>query len=133
MSKSVSKLVSKSGAKISPEEIDRIFSKTLDFKDLGLLLNNNIVDVKDYVRKHLVSKSLSKTLSRSIEIIDFLKQEKSRNEILRHLGISNHSKNYDTYLKPMIKYDIIELTIPGKPNSKNQKYRLTVKGKKLLK
>lgn len=31
-------------------------------------------------------------------------------------------------MHPLLEEDILELTIPEKPNSKNQKYRLTAKG-----
>jgi ATP-dependent DNA helicase RecG len=49
------------------------------------------------------------------------------------LGLSNHSKNKKSYLLPLIEIGIIEMTIPEKPNSQNQKYKLTNKGKKLSK
>src|SRR5690606_41494825 len=34
---------------------------------------------------------------------------------------------YD-YINPSIKLDLLEMTIPEKPNSRNQRYRLTAKG-----
>ena len=76
---------------------------------------------------------MSKSVSKSIDIIDFLTNEKSRAEILRHLGLINHTKNFNSYIKPLLDYKIIEFTIPDKPQSQFQKYRLTEKGKKLLK
>ena len=35
------------------------------------------------------------------------------------------------YLKPALKQGLIEMTIPDKPNSPLQKYRLTALGKRL--
>ena len=72
-------------------------------------------------------------MSKSISIIDFLSTEQTRGEILNHLELINHSANFINYIKPLLDYGIIEMTQPNKPNSQHQKYRLTEKGKKLLK
>jgi hypothetical protein len=37
------------------------------------------------------------------------------------------------YLSPALARGLIEMTIPDKPNSKHQKYRLTEKGKRMKK
>lgn len=130
----VSKSVSKSENKISQEDIKQIIEKSLSFQALGLLLDSDVSEVKNQIRELLVSKSVSKSVTKSIDTIDYLKNtEKSREEILNQLGLSNHSKNYNTYLIPLMEQGIIEMTIPDKPNSQNQKYRLTTKGKQLLK
>ena len=129
----VTKSVSKSGTKISREDVDRIFAEKIDIQILSLLLDQDIDEVIDYVRDNVVSKSVSKSVSKPIDIIDYLKYEKSREEILNHIDLINHTKNFNNYLKPLIVYGLIELTIPDKPNSQFQKYRLTEKGRKLLK
>ena len=59
--------------------------------------------------------------------------EKTREELLSFLETGNQTKNFNANIKPIINNEIIEMTIPDKPKSQNQKYRLTVKGEKLLK
>ena len=133
----VTKSVTKSGNKLTPEDVDVLMAEKFDFQLLSILLDNDLSDIRDYVRDQIVtksmSKSVSKSVSKSLEIIDFLIEEKSRIDILAHLGLINHSKHFNYYIKPLLEYGIIEMTLPDKPNSRLQKYRLTEKGKKLLK
>jgi len=44
----------------------------------------------------------------------------------------DRSKFRNKYIKPLIKIRLIEMTIPGKPNSRLQKYRTTEQGKALI-
>lgn len=37
----------------------------------------------------------------------------------------------DVYLRPALELELIEMTLPNKPQSRQQKYRLTQKGKQL--
>jgi ATP-dependent DNA helicase RecG len=37
-----------------------------------------------------------------------------------------------SYLEPALQLDLIEMTIPDKPRSSKQKYRLTQKGRDIL-
>lgn len=122
----VTKSVTKSVTKISREEVDQVFSQDIDIEVLGSLLNNDVSEVVDYIREQLVTKSVTK-------LIDFLEEEKTREQIFSFLGIGNQTKNFNTNIKPLIDNGLLELTIPLKPNSRLQKYRLTEKGKKLLK
>ena len=52
----------------------------------------------------------------------------TREELQRKLALSDREYFRTNYLIPAIKNEIIEMTIPDKPKSKNQKYRLTTKG-----
>ncbi len=54
--------------------------------------------------------------------------EKGRSELQELLSIKNRDYFRTDYLNPAINGGFIELTIPEKPNSQNQKYRLTAKG-----
>ena len=125
--------VTKSDIKLKRVNVNVIFANGIDFQSLSTLLDSDITDVRDQVRHLLVTKSVTKSISRFIELIDFLTEPKSRNEIMNFLEIGNQTKNFTTNITPLLKNRIVELTIPDKPQSQFQKYRLTEKGKKLLK
>ena len=44
------------------------------------------------------------------------------NEIMRRLGIKSKETLRGSYLGPAIENGLVKMTIPDKPNSKNQKY-----------
>jgi len=54
--------------------------------------------------------------------------EMSRTQIMEILELKNRSHFSISYLEPALKEELIEMTLPGKSKSKNQKYRLTPKG-----
>ncbi len=45
------------------------------------------------------------------------------------LSLSDRKSFHERYLKPALADGLIEMTIPDKPNSRLQKYRLTDKGR----
>ena len=62
------------------------------------------------------------------KLVSILTGEMWRSELQGLLSIKNRDFFRTDYLNPAISNDYIELTIPDKPNSRNQKYRLTAKG-----
>ena len=53
-------------------------------------------------------------------------------ELLDKLSIKHRASFRTTYLVPALTQNLIEMTLPDKPKSPNQKYRLTAKGRALL-
>jgi hypothetical protein len=47
------------------------------------------------------------------------------------LGLSDRKSFRERYLKPALEAGLIEMTIPEKPQSRLQKYKLTLLGKKV--
>lgn len=47
------------------------------------------------------------------------------------LALSHRPTFRTNYLLPALELGLIEMTIPGKPQSRNQKYRLTARGVRL--
>lgn len=60
-------------------------------------------------------------------------EEKSSGALRSVLGIKHRPNFRDNYLHPALNAGLIEMTIPEKPTSSKQKYRLTAKGKVFLK
>ncbi|MBN6742774.1 hypothetical protein JKG47_20185 [Acidithiobacillus sp. MC6.1] len=56
-----------------------------------------------------------------------------RSPLLSHLGYRQPTGNYKMAMTKLLQAKLIELTLPDKPNSRLQQYRLTAQGKDLLK
>jgi Fic family protein len=52
----------------------------------------------------------------------------SASEMMKNLGLSHRPTFRNNYLHPALAKGLIEMTIPDKPNSRLQKYRITQKG-----
>lgn len=65
------------------------------------------------------------------QLIEILKGEMSRDELQECLNLQNRDYFRKAFILEALNQSVIEMTIPEKPTSKNQKYRLTEKGKQL--
>jgi hypothetical protein len=66
-------------------------------------------------------------------ILAGLKEAADRESLQQALGFKARKNFRLLYLVPAMESGLIEMTIPDKPNSRLQKYRLTEKGRKFLK
>ena len=48
------------------------------------------------------------------------------------MNYSDRTKFRKKYIYPLLDAELIQMTIPEKPNSRNQKYQLTAKGLELI-
>ena len=76
-------------------------------------------EVTDHVTDHV--ENLILTLNGSM----------SRTELMERLGLRHNQTFRGNYLHPALINNLIEMTLPDKPKSIKQKYRLTAKGKAL--
>ena len=65
------------------------------------------------------------------QLIAVLNGEMGRNELQAALALVNRSHFTTAYLKPALAAGLIEMTLPDKPTSRNQRYRRTAAGQAL--
>ena len=56
----------------------------------------------------------------------------TRTDLLSRLGLSNETRNVRRHLDPLIDAGLVERTIPDKPRSRLQRYRITDAGRTYL-
>jgi len=67
-----------------------------------------------------------------LKLIAFCVEPKSRKELMAHLDIKHREHFRSTLLAKALQLGLIETTIPDRPHSRLQKYRVTAIGKRLL-
>jgi len=65
-------------------------------------------------------------------LLAVLRVDMTREEIQNALGLRDRKSFRERYLTPALADGLIEMTLPGKPNSRLQKYRLTEVGRRRL-
>ena len=66
------------------------------------------------------------------KIIELCSNDSSQAELMATFGRSNRTTLRDQFLSPLLSNGLVEMTIPDRPKSRLQKYRLTAKGAALL-
>ena len=77
---------------------------------------------------HPVSTQSAPSVENIDKLIVFCSEARSFSEMLAFMNLTDRTKFRRKYIHPLLEAGILELTIPEKPNSQNQKYRLTAKG-----
>jgi ATP-dependent DNA helicase RecG len=66
------------------------------------------------------------------KVLDLCRTPRSRDELQRALGLKNRDHFRRAFVLPALADGLLAPTIPDKPNSSLQKYRLTDKGRQYL-
>lgn len=95
---------------------------------------NNIIAKEDASpQEDVLSAIFNILLPKSIYILEqLLAGPLDKNEIFYRIKVSNQTYSKKRFLDPLIDLDLIEMTIKNKPRSRNQKYRITDEGKRIL-
>jgi len=87
---------------------------------------------KSALSRHQVgTESALREIDNIENLIIYCSEIRSVVDMLTFMGLSDRTKFRNKYINPLLKAGILEMTIPDKPNSQNQKYRLTPKGLQL--
>ncbi|MDP1614512.1 MAG: ATP-binding protein [Methylococcales bacterium] len=99
-------------------------------------LDNRAVDIVSAVDDAIVSAiadAIDEILSENVvKVLRIAKQARSREAILNSLKVTNHRKNYERYMLPLVELNWLTMTIPDKPTSPKQQYLNTIKGRLIL-
>ena len=66
------------------------------------------------------------------KLLIFCEEVRTIAEMLSYMCYSDRTKFRKKYIYPLLDAEIIQMTIPEKPNSRNQKYQLTAIGLELI-
>ena len=69
-----------------------------------------------------VNTQVTTHVNTQVTILTFCKKPRSKTEIMEHCGYKNAKSFTQNHLRPLIESGHLQMTIPGKPKSRNQKY-----------
>jgi ATP-dependent DNA helicase RecG len=125
------------GTMISLADATSMLANIIDIVGINKVLEYDITDALPAIRNRFntIKGTMIGTMTgtKLLALVDYMVQDRKKEDILSFLGLTNKTDNFNRYIKPLIELGWLEWTIPEKPKSKRQKYKLTSKGRKLLK
>jgi ATP-dependent DNA helicase RecG len=103
-----------------------VLPKKQPVKDDGLIIHY------DFGKIHTGGQVTPQVTPLVKKLLGVIQGQMSRTEMMGTLNLKDKKSFVERYISPAIEQDLIELTIPDKPTSSKQQYRLTSKGKELL-
>lgn len=113
------------------ERIMSVYDKSIfeflpNFLRINFYFDKEVLKYLDTDKQEKSSKSSSKKSSKlevsESEILKICKTEKSLKEIVGYFGYKDVYKFKNNYINPLLEQEKIQMTIPEKPKSRNQKY-----------
>ena len=97
-------------------------------RDLGVTVTFRAGEVTEEVAGEVTEEVAGEV----VRLLQAMEGEMKRSEIQERLGLKHEEHFRKSYLLPALELGVIEMTIPDKPTSRLQKYRLTKKGWRLM-
>jgi Fic family protein len=94
------------------------------------LSESQITEIMDTVTAS--TPDVAREVTPEVRLLSVLAGEMTRQQLKETLGLKDDEHFRKAYLLPALDAGLIEMTIPDKPRSGKQKYRLTEKGRQLV-
>jgi len=106
-----------------------VHPKAVDMKANGEMPVFTTEQVTGQVAGQVTGQVTGQVADQVEQLLSQMKGEMSRADLQSSLGLKGRANFVDNYLNPGVKAGLIEMTIPGKPRSSMQRYRLTERGR----
>ncbi len=112
-----------------------IEGNTLSEEEIAAILDGKPVaapprDIQEALRVSGVSDQVSDQVAQLVAALGT--EAKSAAELMEIMGLSHRPTFRKNYLRPSMSAGLVEMTRPESPTAKNQKYRLTIRGRGML-
>ena len=108
------------------------FMFTENFIRVTFPADEDVIKYLDKKATEQVTEQATEQVTEQVKkLILIMENAQSREELMQLLNLSHREYFRAEFLQKSIELELVELTIPDKPKSSKQKYRLTEKGKKL--
>ncbi|MCK5312221.1 MAG: Fic family protein [Desulfobacteraceae bacterium] len=98
---------------------------------IEFMLNSIALALKELIETDQVTDQVTDQAKKLLSLLS--KNPFSAKELMQKLNLSHRPTFRENYLRPALEDKLIEMTIPEKPKSHLQKYKITLNGKNLLK
>ncbi|WP_291462282.1 Fic family protein [Desulfobacula sp.] len=102
--------------------------KNSDAKGESTPLVEFLLEAIHFALKELTPQVTPQATPQVEKLVKAITQEMNRVQLMEALSLKDRKYFSTAYLQPALKAGLVEMTIPKKPRSSNQKYRLTNKG-----
>lgn len=125
---------------INQDKTESVIDKSKSDQDKPKSDQDKLKSDQDKILENLEKELLSiykkqykkQILKRMIDILIYCDIAKTKVEILEHIGLTKHTRNFKEYIEPIVEIGFLKRTIPEIPTSRNQKYITTIEGNKLI-
>jgi predicted HTH transcriptional regulator len=115
-------------------EVDQFVDIELVGQELGAILGLSWdqVGTKSGPSRDQVGTKSALSWHQVEDLLSLTETTRSMKELMEHLEWKNRTKFRSKYITPLLELELLQMTIPDKPNSSKQQYYLTAKGRKFL-